>query len=110
VVEYELLAGLGDVDRRAVLAPASRRRSKRGEVVFDEGAAAGDVATIAVLGPGEHFGEIGLLRDVPRTATVTAVEPTSILCLERDDFLDVVSQEAEARSVLDDLVLRRMGR
>lgn len=60
-------------------------------------------------GPGEHFGEIGLLRDVPRTATVTVVEDSVLLCLEREDFLDAVSREAESSRALEDIVTYRMG-
>ena len=60
-------------------------------------------------GPGEFFGEIGLLRDVPRTATVTAVDDTQLLSLEREAFLDAVRGTDEAFAAADDIVVRRMG-
>ena len=60
-------------------------------------------------GPGEYFGEIGLLRDVPRTATITAVEPTLVRTLARRDFLDAVSGHRESRLLAEDVASRRLA-
>ena len=59
------------------------------------------------LGPGDSFGEIALLRDVPRTATVTAGETGLVLQgLEREDFLAAVTGHGETREVADAVVDR----
>jgi MFS family permease len=66
-------------------------------------------AVLRQEGPGEFFGEIGLLRDVPRTATVTVVEDTVLLALERDDFLDAVTGQSDAFRAADDVVSLRLS-
>jgi len=58
---------------------------------------------------GEFFGEIGLLRDVPRTATVTAVVDTELLALDRHDFLAAVTGVSESRSAAEEVVARRLA-
>ena len=59
-------------------------------------------------GPGEPFGEIALLRDVPRTATVVADEATVLLTLERELFLSAVTGDSEVAGRADDLIARRI--
>lgn len=61
---------------------------------------------LARLGPGQYFGETGLLAGVPRTATVTALEATRMLTLSRSNFraaLAAVAPTAEelARAICE---------
>lgn len=87
-----------------------------GTVVFAEGdagdryyvIAAGEVEILGrTFGPGEGFGEIALLRDVPRTATVRARSDVELLALERDDFLAAVTGHGEALATADALIAVR---
>lgn len=51
------------------------------------------------LGPGDGFGEIALLRSVPRTATVTALEPCRLVAVGAVDFLAVVTGSSSGHSI-----------
>jgi CRP-like cAMP-binding protein len=55
---------------------------------------------------GDYFGEIGLLERSPRTATVTAVEPTRLLTIPGDDWLDALTSQPPSPAQLESAALR----
>jgi hypothetical protein len=68
-----------------------------------------DGAPAGELEPGDSFGEIALLRDVPRTATVTAGSDTTLWALGREEFLDAVTGNAPSARAADAVVGARLG-
>ena len=61
------------------------------------------------LGPGDGFGEIALLRDRPRTASVVAIEPVAGYRLPREAFLEGVTGSATSVTAADELMDRRLA-
>jgi CRP-like cAMP-binding protein len=55
-----------------------------------------DGAPVVTLGPGDHFGEVALLTDAPRNATVTAHTAMRVFRLDRQGFIDVVARSRRA--------------
>jgi CRP-like cAMP-binding protein len=130
-VEWALLAGLPETDREAVLAAARRRRFARNEVLFHEGdpgdslhliakghvavrvtTPLGDVATLRVIGAGDHVGELAVIVPGPRNATVLALDAVETLALHRAAFADLRARHHDVdRLVLDSLVgeVRRLA-
>jgi CRP-like cAMP-binding protein len=89
------------------------REGDPGELFYivEEGALAVTVAgeTRPPIHPGGFFGEIALLRDTPRTATVTATDDCRLLTLGREQFLAAVTGHAETAAAADLVVSRRLG-
>jgi cAMP-dependent protein kinase regulator len=120
--QLSLLASLGPAELAEVGRRLRRERFGAGAEVVRQGEAGtrfyivqsgqaevvqernGTARRLTVLGPGQYFGEVALLLDVPRIATVRALTPLEVRSLERADFevllnslLPTITTEAESR-------------
>jgi CRP-like cAMP-binding protein len=104
-VEWRLLAGVSAEDVRRLVAVSQRRTFRRGQVVFHDDDAAdalhlvvrghfavrvttptGEAVLLAIVGAGDAFGELALVSDSRRGATVQAFSDGETLALHRDAF------------------------
>ena len=109
--KFPLFADLDDRELATIAAVAKTRRYGKDDVIFyaDE---SGDIfcliregqvkvtmispegkeIILKILGPGDFFGEMALLDDEPRSATVVATEPLEIVTIWRHDFLQILQE------------------
>jgi CRP/FNR family transcriptional regulator/CRP/FNR family cyclic AMP-dependent transcriptional regulator len=109
-----LLRDLSEEALGRLAASARRRVYKRGEVIFHEGdpgeallvlesgrvkvftyADSGDETMLAILGPGECFGELALLDGAPRSATVQTLEAVEAVSVGREAFRSLVREHPQ---------------
>jgi ATP-binding cassette subfamily B protein len=64
---------------------------------------------IAILQDGDHFGEIALLRNVSRTASIRTLTPCVLVSLPRGQFNNMVGSSSEMRLRLEKLLAERMS-
>lgn len=126
---WELLEPLPVADRDALVGQARRRKFGKGEVVFHEGDPAdtvhlvvsghvfvrittpqGDVATLRVIGPGGHFGEMALVSGAPRLATVRAVEGAETTVITADAFTALRQKNRDIDRALTEMMTAEVGR
>jgi uncharacterized protein YhbP (UPF0306 family) len=62
---------------------------------------------VATLRRGQFFGETAILRDVPRTATVRALVPTTLLTMDREAFRGLVAQSLSTTENFDQIIRER---
>ena len=121
--KFALLAELDDRELASIAAVAKPKHYARDEVVFhaDE---SGDIfclirvgrvkvtmispegkeIILSTLGPGDFFGEMALLDDEPRSATVVAIERLDVLAIWRTDFLQILAENFSiTRKILREL-------
>lgn len=129
VVEWPLLADLPPDDVRQMLAIARRRTFARGEVVFHRDDPAdslhlvvrgrfgarvltplGDSVLVDVLGPGQSFGELALIDEARRSATVEALEVGETRSVFRDDFVTLQREHPGVKDVLLRLLADQLRR
>ena len=68
----------------------------------------GQQRTLATLKHGQFFGEMAILRDAPRMATVRAVAPTTVFAMERDAFRGLVGQSIGTTQDFDRVIQQRL--
>jgi CRP-like cAMP-binding protein len=124
--KFDLFAELDDRELGSIATVAKVRRYAKDDVVFhaDE---SGDVfclikegqvkvtmispegkeIILSMMGPGEFFGEMALLDDAPRSATVIATDALELVTIWRNDFLQILQENFSiARKVLAELSRR----
>ncbi|HHU10821.1 MAG TPA: Crp/Fnr family transcriptional regulator [Intrasporangiaceae bacterium] len=124
-----LFAALDDEAARTLMSSMVRSRMERGDVLFNEGdqgdklyviaegkiklgrtSADGRENLLAILGPGEMFGELSLFDPGPRTATATAIAETQILGLSNEQLQQFLSARPHVAGTLLAALARRLRR
>jgi serine/threonine protein phosphatase PrpC/CRP-like cAMP-binding protein len=104
-----LFARLTERELLRVMQAAQVREFEDGDVVIREGDKGDELyivldghvrvsrgeQTLSLLGPGEHVGEMALIRSVPRSATVAAVGRAELISIRRADFFEILRKEHE---------------
>ena len=129
--KLSLFAELDDQELAVIAGVAKTRRYAKDDVIFhaDEmgdvfcviregkvkitmNSPEGKEIILAMMGPGEFFGEMALLDDAPRSATVVALEPLEVVTIWRTDFLQILQDNFSiTRKLLSELSkrVRRMS-
>ena len=112
---------------RALATMVTRRSAPRGSVIMREGdridslyivisgrlkvmmgEADGKEVILSILGPGEFFGEMGLIDDSPRSASVIAIEPCELLSVTKRAFKKCLAENTEVAMTVLRVVVRRL--
>jgi ATP-binding cassette subfamily B protein len=80
----------------------------RGKVAVKRCDGAGNETTVATLMDGDYFGEISLIKNVPRTASVISETPCTLLTLTRDHFHALLDDSPELKQRLNDDLMKRL--
>jgi CRP/FNR family transcriptional regulator, cyclic AMP receptor protein len=68
----------------------------------------GKEVILAILGPGEFFGEMGLIDDEPRSATVISIEPCELLSIAKRDFKKYMAENFDMTMAVMRGLVRRL--
>lgn len=139
LADIPLFESLAPDDLAALAAKLEERRYDAGQVVFHQGEAGATMyliqegsieisvgsgktkVVLATLFAGHYFGELSLLDGAPRSATATALKPSLLLALDRDDFeafvtskpkaaLRIMSEMSERMRATNELMSRQVSR
>jgi CRP/FNR family cyclic AMP-dependent transcriptional regulator len=122
-----LFSRLGEASLDAVLRLTRRRKFRKDEVIFHEKEPGdslfiilhgrvkvaifgddGKEVTLSILSEGDFFGEMSLLDQEPRSATIVAEEDCELLSLQRDDFTHAIEQDPGMSASLIQVLASRL--
>lgn len=122
-----LFSGLGASELERLCQVSVRRRLERGEYIVragdrtdalyvilsgrakvTNGDEEGREVILAILGPGEAIGEMGLIDDSPRSADVVALEPCELLVLGAAEFQRCLRDNFDVAAKLMQILVRRL--
>lgn len=122
-----LFSGLDETELERLSRVATRRRARRGDQVVRAGESAdallilltgrakvtnfdeeGREIILAWLGPGEFFGEMGLIDGSPRSASVVAVENCELLSIGKNEFQRCMQENFQVVLKLMQILVRRL--
>ncbi len=118
-----MFQAVGPVELERIAALTTQVRAPEGTVVVAEGdhgdqfyIIAGGTALVtkggrqlATLERGEYFGEIALVRDVPRTATVTAATKLDMVAIGRTHFVEAVVPHTASACSIEEFIDQRLA-
>ena len=122
-----LFAGFQNEQLRALVSFVTRRSVPRGSTIMSEGdpvdslyivisgrlkvmmgEANGKEVILSIIGPGEFFGEMGLIDESPRSASVVSIEPCELLAVAKRDFEKCLAGNFEMSKTLMRGLVRRL--
>ena len=122
-----MFSGFSPDQLRALVTMIMRRSAPRGTAVLREGGPAdclyivvsgrlkvlmgeadGKETILSIIGPGEFFGEMSLIDDNPRSATVIAIEACELLALTRRDFRKCLVENSNLAMAVMRVLVRRL--
>ena len=122
-----MFSGFSPDQLRALVTMIMRRAAPRGTAVLREGGPAdclyvvvsgrlkvlmgeadGKETILSIIGPGEFFGEMSLIDDNPRSATVIAIEACELLALTRRDFRRCLVENSNLAMAVMRVLVRRL--
>ena len=69
----------------------------------------GESISIEIMRNGKFFGEMAVLKNMARTATVRALQPTTLLAMDRDAFRSLVAQSLSTTQDFDQVISSRLA-
>lgn len=126
--EVPIFSGLSDEELEALKAHSISKTYKKNTIVIDKGDETdslylinsgrvkvyiaeedGKEIVVNIQGPGEYFGELAALGDLPRTASVTTIEPCKFMVLSKETFLECITKHPQIAMVLIRELVRRIS-